>query len=140
MGGPRINSPLDDEEVFARTYNRLHITKKEKTKEQIIKSYWHSMNSRVKKGIYLEKGINVEWTFPEFSKWFNSKWGRFEEIKQAGEIPSIDRIDSNSNYCVNNCRMIPMSVNSALGEVNLLISRMKTLQQFLKKNEHWLKD
>lgn len=131
---------MDDDELFARSYNRLHTAKKEKTKEQIVKSYWHSMNSRIKKGIYLEKGIKVEWTFQEFSEWFNTKWDRFETIKQAGEIPSIDRIDSNLNYCVANCRMIPMSVNSALGEVNLLISRMKTLQQFLKENEHWLKD
>lgn len=140
MGGPRINSPLDDDELFVRSYNRLHTAKKEKTKEQIVKSYWNSMNSRVKRGIYLEKGISVEWTYQEFSEWFNSKWDRFEAIKKAGEIPSIDRIDSNSNYCVDNCRMIPMSVNSALGEVNLIIGRMKTLQKFLKENEHWLKD
>jgi hypothetical protein len=98
------------------------------------------MNSRIKKGVYLEKGIKIVWTFHEFCEWFNTNWDRFEAIKQAGEIPSIDRIDSNSNYSIENCRMIPMSVNSALGEVNLLIGRMKTLQRFLKENEHWLKD
>lgn len=140
MGGPRINSHLDDDELFARSYNRLHTVKKEKTREQIVKSYWNSMKSRIKKGVYLEKGIKIVWTFQEFCEWFNANWDRFESIKQAGEIPSIDRIDSNSNYSIENCRMIPMSVNSALGEVNLLIGRMKTLQRFLKENEHWLKD
>lgn len=96
------------------------------------------MNSRVKKGIYLEKGIKVLWSFSEFSNWFESNWEIFHLIKEAGEIPSIDRIDSNGNYEVSNCRMIPNSVNSALGEVNAIIGRMKTLQEFLKSNQHWL--
>lgn len=140
MGGPHINSRFDDDILLARSLHRLHNPKKEKTKEQIIKSYWHSMNSRIKKGCYLEKSIKVEWTFEEFSNWFNLRWRLFEEIKSAGETPSIDRIYSNGNYCEANCRMIPASVNSALGEVNMLISRMKTVQAFLKKNEHWLKE
>lgn len=136
MGGPRINSHLDDDELFARSFARLQNPAKPKTPDQILKSYWNSMNSRIKKGSYLEKNIQVEWSFDEFRSWFN--WDRFEQIKAAGEIPSIDRIDSNKNYCISNCRMIPMSVNSALGEVNLIIARMKTLQKFLKENEHWL--
>lgn len=138
MGGPHINSRFDDDELFARSYQRMQAPKKDKTKEQIIKSYWNSMNSRIKKGSYLEKNIKVEWTFEEFTEWFNLRWGRFEEIKKAGEVPSIDRINSNANYCVSNCRMIPASVNSALGEVNMIVGRMKNLQEFLKANQHWL--
>jgi hypothetical protein len=96
------------------------------------------MNGRVKKGIYAEKGIKVIWTYQEFREWFISRWDTFEKIKAANEIPSIDRIDSNGNYIASNCRIIPNSVNSALGEVNYLISRMKKLQTFLKDNEYWL--
>lgn len=135
---PRINTYYDDDEAFIRSYNRIHSPNKPKTEAQIIKSYWNSMNSRVKKGIYLEKGIKVLWSFSEFNNWFESNWEIFHLIKEAGEIPSIDRIDSNGNYEVSNCRMIPNSVNSALGEVNAIIGRMKTLQEFLKSNQHWL--
>jgi len=135
---PRINTYYDDDEAFIRSYNRIHSPRKPKTDAQIIRYYWNSMRDRVKKGIYLEKGIKIIWSFEEFSEWFEGNWELFHRIKEAGEIPSIDRIDSNGHYEVSNCRMIPNTVNSALGEVNALISRMKTLQEFLRANQHWL--
>lgn len=136
---PKIYTYYDDEESLVRSYVRIHAPQIEKTKDQIIRGYWNSMNNRIKKGIYAEKNIQVIWTYEEFKEWFNSRWNIFDKIKELGEIPSIDRIDSNGHYIATNCRMIPMSVNAALGEVNSIISRMKTLQEYLKKNEHWLK-
>lgn len=138
MGGNRINTYWDDDTAFIKSYLRIHSEKKEKTQEQIIKSYWNGMRNRVKSGSYFAKGIKVVWTYPEFKDWFELRWGLFKEIESAGEVPSIDRINSNGNYEASNCRMIPNSLNSALGEVNYLMNRMKTLQKLLKDNSDWL--
>ena len=134
----RIHTVYGDDESFIRSYIKAQKPIKEKTRLQITKQFWNSMNSRVKKGIYLKKGIQVEWSFDEFDAWLQTKWDIYDNIKKAGEVPSIDRINSNGNYCASNCRLIPNSVNSALGEVNALVVRMRQLQEFLKENSHWL--
>lgn len=134
----RIHTVYDDDEAFIRSYKQAHSEVKPLTTEQLIKRYWNSMNSRVKKGIYLKNNITVEWNFIEFTEWFHSNLEVFNKIKELGEVPSIDRINPKGNYCKSNCRMIPNSVNMALGEVNGLIVRMKQLQEFLKENQHWL--
>lgn len=138
MGGIRRNTYWDEDTAFVKSYLRIHSEKKEKTKEQIIRSYWNGMRNRVKTKSYSAKGILVNWSFEEFSSWFERRWGLFNEIESAGEVPSIDRIDSSGNYEESNCRMIPNCLNSALGEVNYLIQRMKTLQNTLSKNSTWL--
>lgn len=140
MSYARINSPLDDDALFANSLKRLTRQPKEKTQKQIIKGYWNSMNNRIKTPLYNQKQIKVLWSFEEFTIWFNNNWERFHKIKEAGETPSIDRINSDLHYCESNCRLIPMSVNSALGEVNAIVNRMKTLQEFLNANSHWLKN
>lgn len=139
-GKPRIFAYYDDDVAFAKAYDIAHTVKKEKTKDQIIRAYWNSMNNRVKHGIYLKNKITVSWDASEFHRWFNDRWEIFDRIKASGETPSIDRIDPSKNYTSSNCRLIPMSVNSALGELNSIILRMKNIQSFLKANEHWLKE
>jgi len=137
--GSRVHSIYDDDESFIRSYHRNQKPKKIKAFEEEIKSYWRGMQNRVKTELYARNGIKVIWSFEEFSKWFTSNKERFYSIRSAGEVPSIDRIDSRKHYEESNCRMIPNSVNRALGEVNGLIIRMNQLQTFLKANEHWLK-
>lgn len=134
----RVHSIIDDDESFIRSYHKNQKPKVIKTFEQEIKSYWRGMRSRVKTGLYFRNGIKVVWSFEEFSNWFNSNRELFYEIRAFGETPSIDRINSKGHYEVSNCRLIPNSLNSALGEVNGLIVRMNQLQEFLKKNSHWL--
>jgi hypothetical protein len=97
------------------------------------------MNSRVKTKSYIQKGIKVIWTFEEFCSWWNDNLKIKNDILSNNLTPSIDRIDSYKHYEASNCRWLPVEVNRALGEVEALISRMKTLQQLLKENEHWLK-
>lgn len=98
------------------------------------------MRSRVCSGIWKKNNIEIRWTREEFRDWWLAQADRVLAIRAEGHSPSIDRRDPLGHYCEANCRIIPHHVNAALGEVNGLVSRMRVLQDLLKKNEHWLRD
>mgnify|MGYP001597726721 CR=1 FL=1 len=71
-----------------------------------IKSRCNSPSSR-----YFKNGIKCKITLEELkSIWFRDKGHRLEN-------PSIDRVDSNGNYEVSNCRYIERNENASLGRV-----------------------
>ena len=131
---------VDDEEAFLRSYKNAHKIKKKLNKHQIAIYYFNNMKGRIKTKEYSKNKIEIKWTKEAFIEWFLSDVNvkRFNDILAAGETPSIDRINSKGHYEEANCRIIPNKLNMALGEVNGLISRMKTLQEYLKENQHWL--
>lgn len=98
------------------------------------------MKSRIKTKLYKKNNVQIKWTKDDFIRWFTSENNqkRYAAIIEAGETPSIDRINSKGHYEESNCRIIPNKLNMALGEVNGLIVRMAQLQEYLKKNQHWL--
>lgn len=134
-----INSIHDDETLFARWFENIHKEKKAVSIDGLKKRYWNNMKSRVKYGSYKSKNIKVVWTYEEFLTWWNDNLKIYELIVERGLTPSIDRIDSKGHYEASNCRWLPNDVNRALGEVELLMSRMRSVQSFLKENEEWLK-
>lgn len=129
---------LDDETSFTNHIMRTLHPKKPKTWNQIVKSYYNSQKQRVKTPLYSKKGILVVWSFEEFLSWMDANKERFELIKECGHIPSVDRIDSNKHYSLDNCRLIPNELNSALGEINALQNRLKHLYEYCDKNSSWL--
>ncbi len=130
---------IDDDEAFGRWCENIHKEKKAVSPEGLKKRYWYNMNGRIRAGSYKAKNIKVLWSYQEFLEWWDDNLKIYEMIVEHGLTPSIDRIDSNAHYEAKNCRWLPNDVNRALGEVEYLIGRMKTLQGFLKENEQWLK-
>lgn len=130
---------VDDDILFARAYEAIHREKDAVSIESLKKRYWNNMKSRVKTPSYSNKGIKVVWSYEEYLKWWNDNFKRYELIVEHGLTPSIDRIDSRAHYEASNCRWLPNDLNRTLGEMEGLISRMKTIQTYLKENEEWLK-
>lgn len=131
---------VDDETAIYRAFKAAQRPIVPLTQEQRAKVHWSSIKSRIKTEPYKKKGIELRWEYDAFVEWFCSDKNKeiVKRILECGETPSIDRIFSNEHYEEANCRIIPTSVNRALGEVNALVSRMRTLQTFLAENEHWL--
>lgn len=92
----------------------------------IIHNRWSSINQRCVNGkytksvsaqlspqllAYRKKGITVDMTFDEFIDWMLENKELFYMIKAEGEIPSIDRIDSNLGYAIGNLRLIALHTN-----------------------------
>ena len=65
---------------------------------------------------YGGKGIKVceEWknSFFTFQKWAIDNGYYYDTSKKRGDKLSIDRIDSDKDYCPENCRFIPLSENA----------------------------
>lgn len=51
----------------------------------------------------------------EFALWCRANHEVIAELFEAGEIPSIDRIDSDANYKLSNLRIISTAENARLG-------------------------
>lgn len=121
---------------IAKIYLKKDLVKT-RTLDQEIKAYWNGMNTRVKKGIYKRKGIRVVWSFDEFKSFWLSNSEKIQKIKNAGFVPSVDRIDSDGNYELTNCRIIPNHLNTALGNINNLQGQLKKLYALIESSTEW---
>mgnify|MGYP003426811885 FL=1 len=121
---------------IAKIYLKKDLVKT-RTLDQEIKAYWNGMNTRVKKGIYKRKGIRVVWSVYEFKLFWLSNSEKIQKIKNAGFVPSVDRIDSDGNYELTNCRIIPNHLNTALGNINNLQGQLKKLYALIESSTEW---
>lgn len=85
---------------------------------------WHSMIQRCENQKlsaykwYGGKGVKVckEWhDFSSFSRWAHSHGYKDEKGVSRKDRLSIDRIDSNLDYCPENCRWVSVSENTSRG-------------------------
>ena len=102
--------------------NRKHAKKY----ETIIKNRWTNLNLRCVNGIYANapsvkytsqikyyhnKGITLNMTKDEFVAWMYLMKPVHESIIAKGEKSSIDRIDENKGYSIDNIQMISLHEN-----------------------------
>jgi hypothetical protein len=62
-------------------------------------------------GCYLRRGVCLAITRVELFATVAAWWERIREMRAAGQIPSIDRIDPDGHYSVDNIRFIPLHEN-----------------------------
>ena len=91
-----------------------------------IASAWHHLNLRTINGShpghndrriswYLDKGVRLEMTRDEFAAWCAEQWPLIQQVRASGEVVSLDRIDSDGHYSLDNIRILSLSENSRLG-------------------------
>ena len=66
-----------------------------------------------KKHLYYGKGIEIRMTKEEFYNWCERYKDLIENMYKNGEIPTVDRIDSNGHYEIQNIQIISLKENSA---------------------------
>lgn len=83
---------------------------------------WNSINQRTINGShprwddrchrsYLERGIRLEMTREEFKAFCLANKDLIEGMYKEGKVPSLDRIDGDGHYSINNIQIISMSDN-----------------------------
>lgn len=88
----------------------------------IINSRWSSLNQRCYNGkysttptnqfkSYKNKKIQLKMTKEEFTSWMLLNYNTYNDLKEKGEIPSIDRINPNGDYEISNIQMISLHEN-----------------------------
>lgn len=92
----------------------------------LIKERWASINQRTSNGKYTtsfsamnspqfksyrEKGIELNMTKDEFTSWMLSMKDVHDKIVESGDKSSIDRINSEKGYSIDNIKMIPLHEN-----------------------------
>lgn len=79
-----------------------------KTTKGYVSIMWGTMNQRCGKGSY--KNIKVEMTKDEWVQFATPFISKFLE-QRPDETPSVDRLDPNGNYSINNIRIISYQEN-----------------------------
>jgi hypothetical protein len=69
--------------------------------------YWGSPGHRY----YLQHGVQLHISKTEFYAWVLAHWADAEAILKNGGIPSVDRIDPNGHYTIDNIRIIENHLN-----------------------------
>lgn len=96
-------------------------SQKRGTFEFFCRRTWNNLNKRAVNGScaqhiernksYFEKGIELQMTKTEFYDFCKTNRDLIMNFYKQGEIPSIDRIDSNSHYALENVRIISLTDN-----------------------------
>jgi hypothetical protein len=84
---------------------------------------WNSMNRRTINGSnpdyknintinYLKKGIALDFSKKEYYDWCESQRDIIEKIYTESRTPSIDRVNPDKNYSLDNVRILPFDMNN----------------------------
>ena len=92
-----------------------------KSDKQIISDFraktWYSINVRTVNGCniqidnrsanrYRSNGVKLKMSKEEYYSWCNKRKSKILKMHHAGKRPSIDRIDDNGDYAIDNLRII----------------------------------
>lgn len=90
------------------------------------KKKWKQLNQRTANGTrkhlgqshrpfrwYTSHGVRLEITLEQFRQFVRDNWQTIQDIKAAGGVPSLDRIDPDGHYSVGNIQIIPITENLA---------------------------
>ena len=107
--------------------HELKVKAKERrmTVEGTIEQVWYRLNRRTINGShadwknpnhkrYLLKGVRLELHREQLAEFIRQSWSEIERIRSLGETPSIDRIDPDGHYSLDNIRIISLRENCRL--------------------------
>ena len=83
---------------------------------------WSSLNKRTINGSnpkwndevagrYLRRQVRLEFTYREFMAWCEPQKAVIEDLYHTGQIPSLDRINPDKHYSLDNLQIIPFARN-----------------------------
>lgn len=87
---------------------------------------WHKINARTVNGAnpdtksrgsahYVNLGIKIKFTRTEFNEWCERNRDVILKLIKEGHTPSVDRINSEGHYALDNMRIISLKENIAAG-------------------------
>lgn len=94
-----------------------------------VKQSWHALNRRTvngkypdrknpKNAPYFAKGIRLEMSRSEFKSFCETHKATIRDLYKQGKTPSLDRIDSQGHYSIDNIQIISLSENVRKSNVN----------------------
>jgi hypothetical protein len=58
---------------------------------------------------------------------YNNFYNEIKDLIDNGKIPSVDRVDSNGDYCEDNIRVIDLAINTEMGRENAIKKTSKPI-------------
>lgn len=125
----------DDNRDTVHTYKSRKYHEGKGTWEHFVHTHWRSINQRTINGFapnhdhapnlyFLDKGVRVEMTYAEFKEWCRPQANVIEQMYRDAEEdgnqklrPSVDRLDPDGHYSIDNIRIITWQDNSRLGNL-----------------------
>jgi hypothetical protein len=132
---------LDDDTSIARNYQKQFkkVVPVDYFAKSTIKRYYRAMQYRCKNSkSYKKKGTKVEISLSDFENFWQNNSKKIIKIQEAGYIVSVDRINSFGNYSLDNIRIIPNHINSALGKIEMLHAELKRLYLIAETLKDWV--
>lgn len=84
-----------------------------------------SVLANAQQNSYHTKGIRLLMTFDQWLAFWKENEQKVLDIISMGDVPSVDRINSNLDYSVDNVRIIPLSENRKKSKNGITVSRDK---------------
>ena len=136
---------------LGREYYRKKMGRRLTADEKILSLFrqtaWKCINARTINGSapdweekakrkYLERGIRLEMSKPEFYEWCELHSQKILSMKKDGLKPSIDRINDELHYSADNIRVISLKENSILGSrKGREMSRLRSIRAVIAISE-----
>jgi hypothetical protein len=128
----------EERNAYSREHSKEYHETYRHTWKCWFKSRWSGINRRTVNGAYpernkrtscyLDSGVRLEMTKEEFKIWCFDRKDIIENMYKNNIIPSIDRIDTNGHYSIDNIQIIDQKENSKKAAIHVNKLKKERLQ------------